>query len=60
MGEVDILSYGIAMTTLEEVFIRVNEDEREELAIEEAKEDLFNDDANRDHRGSSINRKEGN
>lgn len=35
MGEFDILSYGISMTTLEEVFIRVNEDEREKLKLEE-------------------------
>jgi hypothetical protein len=27
MSEVDILSYGISMTTLEEVFLKVNEDD---------------------------------
>lgn len=27
MSEVDILSYGVSMTTLEEVFLKVNEDD---------------------------------
>ena len=26
MGELDILSYGVSMTTLEEVFLKVNEE----------------------------------
>lgn len=58
MEQYDILSYGISMTTLEEVFIRVNEDEREDLKIEEEKDGLFDQDAAREHRGSSINRNE--
>ena len=60
MESVDIISYGISMTTLEEVFLKVNEDvEKSEKSKEEGKElgsDEFFAQENRDHRGSSINR----
>lgn len=50
------------MTTLEEVFMKVNEDPEENKAPgEESKEigsDAFFAQENRDHRGSSINRHE--
>jgi len=50
------------MTTLEEVFLKVNEDvEKKEKEGEEGKElgsDEFFDQEGRDHRGSSINRQE--
>ncbi len=31
MDDLDIISYGISMTTLEEVFLKVNAEERGEL-----------------------------
>ena len=69
MDSQDITSYGIAMTTLEEVFIKANGEEREgkkeDLKIEELKviDDDLNEvqarlieaEENRSH-GSSINR----
>ena len=40
MDDLDILSYGISMTTLEEVFLKVNAEERNELGkIEEEKQE---------------------
>ena len=62
MGQLDILSYGISMTTLEEVFLRVNEDvEKKEKESADGKElgsDEFFGQENREHRGFSINRNE--
>ena len=61
MGELDILSYGISMTTLEEVFLKANGDHDEMPKVETQAND---DDeryllkGNRDTRGSSINRNE--
>ena len=49
------------MTTLEEVFMKVNEDDDEDKKEEEGKElgsDEFFAQENREHRGSSINREE--
>ena len=62
MEQMDILSYGISMTTLEEVFLKVNADvEKEENEKGESKElgsdEFFGQEAS-GHRGSSINRKE--
>ena len=71
MDSVDISSYGISMTTLEEVFLKANgeekpEEETKEVKAEEvddvdmaeAQEKLLDGEANREHRGSSINRED--
>ena len=56
MNEVDILSYGVSMTTLEEVFLKVNEDDHaKEDGVKLGSDSFFAQDP-KDHRGSSINR----
>ena len=55
MSEVDILSYGVSMTTLEEVFLKVNEDDHKKEGVELGSDSFFKQQPN-DHRGSSINR----
>ena len=46
------------MTTLEEVFMKVNEDDEKKEEGKELGSDEFFAQENRDHRGSSINREE--
>lgn len=63
MGELDILSYGISMTTLEEVFLKANGD-HDDSGIPKVESQQNEDDerfllkGNRENRGSSINRNE--
>ena len=56
MTEVDILSYGISMTTLEEVFLKVNADDHDKDNGVKLGSDQFFQQKPNDHRGSSINR----
>ena len=56
MNEVDILSYGVSMTTLEEVFLKVNEDDHAKTDGVKLGSDSFFAQEPKDHRGSSINR----
>ena len=56
MNEVDILSYGVSMTTLEEVFLKVNEDDHAKKDGVKLGSDSFFAQEPKDHRGSSINR----
>ena len=56
MNEVDILSYGVSMTTLEEVFLKVNEDDHAKADGVKLGTDSFFAQEPKDHRGSSINR----
>ena len=61
LQRLDIVSYGISMTTLEEVFLRANEDHREGTATAgeaERMDELLQPDHEGKSRGSSINRKE--
>ena len=59
MDDLDILSYGISMTTLEEVFIKANGDHEEEAkrkSIEPGSDAFFAQEAAGEHRNSSIQR----
>ena len=57
MDQLDILSYGISMTTLEEVFIKANEDLEGNVSTHNVDaEQLLQVGAQRDRRDSSINR----
>ncbi len=57
LDELDILSYGISMTTLEEVFLKANGDVDEAPRLTEKDDDQFLLKGERESRGSSINRK---
>jgi len=62
MQGLDILNYGVSMTTLEEVFHKVNAEERDNNSKNEADKqlDTFLNKVPNEHFGSSINRKEKN
>ena len=55
MEDLDIVSYGISMTTLEEVFLKVNAELEEKTELEANLERG----AGGSHRGSSLNRESG-
>ena len=62
LDRLNIMSYGISMTTLEEVFIKANEAHREEDGSVVSNENdrmerLLNNNANKERRESSINRR---
>ena len=58
MGELDIVSYGVSMTTLEEVFLKANGDHEDKKdgqpSVEPGTDEFYNQDV-KEHRGSSIN-----
>ena len=61
LNRLDIVSYGISMTTLEEVFLRANEDHRDGSAAageSERMDELLKPDQYVKGRDSSINRRE--
>jgi len=64
MEELDIISYGVSMTTLEEVFLKANGDHEDKNdkksgkpSFEPGSDEFYEQDA-REHRGSSINSKD--